>query len=90
MRATDIGKFLNGYSQKNYNITPKGWDHVDALVDPFTYVFNTPVMSLNGERPIYYEGYHQSDVIRAKACGIPLLSIPLLLHWAIVQDQLTK
>ncbi|KAI1771206.1 arylsulfatase [Hypoxylon cercidicola] len=62
-----IGKFLNGYSQKNYNITPKGWDHVDALVDPYTYVFNTPVMSLNGQRPIYYEGYHQSDVIRAKA-----------------------
>lgn len=28
----DIGKFLNGYSQKNYNISPKGWDHVDALV----------------------------------------------------------
>ncbi|KAK6220639.1 hypothetical protein LQW54_002084 [Pestalotiopsis sp. IQ-011] len=27
-----IGKFLNGYSQKNYNITPKGWDHVDALL----------------------------------------------------------
>ncbi|KAH6890286.1 arylsulfatase [Thelonectria olida] len=66
-RVEYIGKFLNGYSQKNYNITPKGWDHVDALVDPYTYVFNTPVMSLNGQRPIYYEGYHQSDVIRAKA-----------------------
>ncbi|OTA97132.1 hypothetical protein M434DRAFT_19302 [Hypoxylon sp. CO27-5] len=43
------------------------WDHVDALIDPYTYVFNTPVMSMNGQRPIYYEGYHQSDVIRAKA-----------------------
>lgn len=28
----DVGKFLNGYSQVNYHIPPKGWDHVDALV----------------------------------------------------------
>jgi hypothetical protein len=27
-----VGKFLNGYSQANYHIPPKGWDHVDALV----------------------------------------------------------
>ncbi|KAM6536062.1 hypothetical protein FALCPG4_005583 [Fusarium falciforme] len=62
-----VGKFLNGYSQKNYNLTPKDWDRVDALIDPYTYVFSTPVISLDGQRPIYYEGYHQSDVIRAKA-----------------------
>ncbi|KAF7538940.1 hypothetical protein G7054_g2510 [Neopestalotiopsis clavispora] len=66
-RVEYIGKFLNGYSQKNYNVTPKGWDHIDALIDPYTYVFNTPVMSANGERPVWYQGYHQSDVIRAKA-----------------------
>lgn len=30
--TVDIGKFLNGYTTQNYNITPKGWDHVDALV----------------------------------------------------------
>lgn len=36
-------------------------------IDPYTYVFNTPVMSANGERPVWYQGYHQSDVIRAKA-----------------------
>ncbi|RSL94366.1 hypothetical protein CDV31_014354 [Fusarium ambrosium] len=68
-RVEYIGKFLNGYSQKNYNITPKGFKqpNYQNKIDPYTYVFNTPVMSLNGQRPIYYEGYHQADVIRAKA-----------------------
>lgn len=28
----DVGKFLNGYNVVNANITPKGWDHVDASV----------------------------------------------------------
>lgn len=63
----DIGKFLNGYTVLNYNTTPQGWDHVDCLVDPYTYAYNTVVMSQNGERPVLYSGYHQSDVIRAKA-----------------------
>lgn len=36
-------------------------------MDPYTYAYNTVVMSQNGERPILYSGYHQSDVIRAKA-----------------------
>ncbi|KAI0193498.1 arylsulfatase [Astrocystis sublimbata] len=66
-RTEYIGKFLNGYSQKNYFKTPKHWDHVAALIDPYTNVYNTPVFSTNGERPIWYEGYHQSDVIRAMA-----------------------
>ncbi|KAL4915098.1 hypothetical protein BDW62DRAFT_203954 [Aspergillus aurantiobrunneus] len=32
----DLGKFLNGYNQLNYNKTPQGWDNIDALaqVDP--------------------------------------------------------
>lgn len=66
----DVGKFLNGYSVLNYNTTsggPRGWDHVDCLVDPYTYAYNTPVMSQNGLRPVLYSGYHQTDVIRAKA-----------------------
>lgn len=36
-------------------------------VDPYTYSFNNVVMSKNGETPISYHGYHQTDVIRAKA-----------------------
>lgn len=41
-----VGKFLNGYSQANYHIPPKGWDHVDALVcltsrDPGLFFTNT-------------------------------------------------
>lgn len=32
MKTPDIGKFLNGYTTNNYHTTPKGWDHVDALV----------------------------------------------------------
>lgn len=39
----------------------------DVQVDPYTYSFNNVVMSRNGETPISYHGYHQTDVIRAKA-----------------------
>ncbi|KAF7548128.1 hypothetical protein G7Z17_g7271 [Cylindrodendrum hubeiense] len=66
-RSEYIGKFLNGYSRELYQDSPKGWDHVDALIDPWMYNFNTPVFSANGETPVLYRGYHQTDVIRAKA-----------------------
>ncbi|KAH7171229.1 arylsulfatase [Dactylonectria macrodidyma] len=66
-RTEYIGKFLNGYSRELYEESPKGWDVVDALIDPWMYQFNTPIFSSNGETPILYRGYHQTDVIRAKA-----------------------
>ncbi|KAH9906935.1 arylsulfatase [Xylariomycetidae sp. FL2044] len=66
-RAEYVGKLLNGYSTVNANVTPKGWDWVDSLLDPYTTYYNVPVMSRNGERPVYYQGFHQTDVIRTKA-----------------------
>lgn len=36
-------------------------------LDPYTNVHNSVVMSQNGGRPVYYEGWQQSDVIRIKA-----------------------
>ncbi|KAK2759320.1 hypothetical protein FQN54_002798 [Arachnomyces sp. PD_36] len=65
-RTEYIGKLMNGYSTDNYWFPPKGWDHYDGLLDPFTYVYNKPVFSTNGGRPKHYSG-HQTDVIRAKA-----------------------
>ncbi|KAI0023751.1 arylsulfatase [Xylariomycetidae sp. FL0641] len=63
-----IGKLLNGVTIFNYNKpAPRGWDNIDVLLDPYTYEFNNVVMSENGARPLSYPGYHQSDVIRAKA-----------------------
>jgi len=62
-----IGKLMNQYGPYNYNFTPKGWDHFDGLLDPYTYIYNTPVFSTNGARPVYYAKHHQTDVIRAKA-----------------------
>ncbi|UPL03167.1 hypothetical protein LCI18_014101 [Fusarium solani-melongenae] len=35
-------------------------------MDPYLGSFNTVVMSNNGDVPLHYPGYHQSDVIRAK------------------------
>ncbi|KAF4989040.1 hypothetical protein FDECE_14831 [Fusarium decemcellulare] len=66
-RTEYIGKLMNGYNMATYKPKPKGWDHTDLLLNPYTYEFNNVVMSLNGERPIFYNGYHQTDVIRAKA-----------------------
>lgn len=65
--AEYLGKFMNGYNIHNYATAPKGWTHVDALVDPYTYQYNNVVMSSDGETPVSYHGYHQTDIIRAKA-----------------------
>lgn len=37
------------------------------LVDPYINPGNNVVMSENGKRPLSYQGYHQSDVLRAMA-----------------------
>ncbi|KAI8624345.1 arylsulfatase [Xylariaceae sp. FL1651] len=36
-------------------------------VEPYIDDFNLPVLSQNGERPIFYKGFHQTDIIRTKA-----------------------
>ena len=66
-RSEYIGKLMNQYGVYNYNFTPKGWDRFDGLLDPYTYIYNTPVFSTNGQHPVYYAKHHQTDVIRAKA-----------------------
>ncbi|KAK7978744.1 alkaline-phosphatase-like protein [Apiospora saccharicola] len=66
-KAEYVGKFLNGYSQANYHIPPKGWDHVDALIEPYINDYSNVVMSQNGERPVQYRGFHSNDVVRIKA-----------------------
>ncbi|KAI8331146.1 alkaline-phosphatase-like protein [Chlamydoabsidia padenii] len=63
-----IGKLMNEYSVNNYNSPkPKGFDYQDQLVDPYTYVYNKPVFSKDGEPPVYYKNAYQTDVIHAKA-----------------------
>ncbi|KAI1362159.1 arylsulfatase [Xylaria arbuscula] len=63
--AEYIGKIMNGYNTANYDQPPAGWTHIWTAVDDYTYQYNNPVFSLDGETPISYPGYHQSDVIRA-------------------------
>ncbi|KAH8883343.1 arylsulfatase [Thozetella sp. PMI_491] len=63
-----MGKLMNGYSIFNYDRpAPRGWDHADILLDPYQYEYNRPVMSENGARPVTFPGYHQIDVLKAKA-----------------------
>ncbi|KAI1125664.1 arylsulfatase [Nemania abortiva] len=65
--ADYIGKLMNGYNTVNYDKTPGGWTHIVSSVDSYTYEYNNLVTSSNGETPISYPGYHQSDIIRATA-----------------------
>ncbi|KAI3393391.1 hypothetical protein diail_4320 [Diaporthe ilicicola] len=65
--AVDIGKLYNGNSLLNYSPAPKGWSHIDVLLDPYINVHNSVVMSQNGDKPMYYHGWQQSDVVRIKA-----------------------
>ncbi|KAI0473343.1 arylsulfatase [Xylariaceae sp. FL0804] len=66
-RTEYIGKMMNGYNMASYHPKPSGWDHSDLLINPYTYLFNNVVMSFDGERPVFYDGYHQTDIITAKA-----------------------
>ncbi|KAI0015235.1 arylsulfatase [Xylariomycetidae sp. FL0641] len=66
-QAEYIGKLFNGNSLINYSPGPKGWSHNDILLDPYINVHNSIVMSANGEKPMYYEGWQQLDVLRVKS-----------------------
>lgn len=66
MVLADIGKVMNGYGVSNYDTVPKGWDHVDGLLEPYIDDYNVPIWSANGEWPVYYPGWHQTDVTRLK------------------------
>lgn len=62
-----IGKLMNQYSVNNYNDSiPKGFHYQEQLVDPYTYVYNTAVFSVNGEAPVYYKDAYQTDIVHAK------------------------
>ncbi|GAW24402.1 hypothetical protein ANO14919_139860 [Xylariales sp. No.14919] len=65
--AEYVGKIMNGYNTANYEQAPGGWTYIQTAVDDYTYEYNNVVMSLNGETPISYPGYHQSDVYSAMA-----------------------
>ncbi|RMZ73629.1 arylsulfatase [Pyrenophora seminiperda CCB06] len=66
-RTEYVGKFMNGYNTANWADSPKHWDWMDTLIDPYTTFYNVPVLSQNGQRPTYYKGFHSTDVIRIKA-----------------------
>lgn len=42
-------------------------NYQDQLLDPYTYVYNTPVFSKDGEAPVFYENAYQTDIIHGKA-----------------------
>ncbi|KAI0427902.1 arylsulfatase [Xylaria sp. FL1042] len=65
--AEYIGKIMNGYNTANYAQAPGGWTYIQTAVDDYTYEYNNAVFSLNGQTPISYPGYHQSDIISAMA-----------------------
>lgn len=66
-RTEFIGKIMNGYAVYNYDTPPAGWDRFDGMIDPWMYTYNTPVFSLDGATPRYYNGSYLQDVVRAKA-----------------------
>ncbi|KAI0534000.1 arylsulfatase [Xylaria digitata] len=65
--AEYMGKIMNGYNTANYEKWPGGWTYIQTAVDDYTYEYNNVVMSLNGQTPVSYPGYHQSDVLCAMA-----------------------
>ncbi|CAN8104889.1 unnamed protein product [Discula destructiva] len=66
-RTEYIGKIMNGYANWNYDTPPSGWNRFDGMLDPWMYTYNTPVFSIDGATPRYYNGSYLQDVVRAKA-----------------------
>lgn len=58
---------MNGYANWNYDTPPSGWDRFDGMLDPWMYTYNTPVFSIDGATPRYYNGSYLQDVVHAKA-----------------------
>lgn len=54
----DVGKFLNEYSQANYQFAPKGWDHVDALVCGRSRADGNQVQPVNKQIEPYINDYN--------------------------------
>lgn len=65
-RSEFIGKIMNGYAIY-YDTPPAGWDRFDGMLDPWMYTYNTPVFSVDGATPRYYNGSYLQDVVHAKA-----------------------
>lgn len=59
---------MNGYNSRAP--TPPGWNELDLLTAPWIYNFNHVVMRQNGEDAVFYEGWHQTDVLRLKALNL--------------------
>ncbi|KAL2287120.1 hypothetical protein FJTKL_06121 [Diaporthe vaccinii] len=66
-QAEYIGKRYNRNSLLSYSPAPKGWSHIDVLLDPYINVHNSVVMSEDGATPTYYHGWQRTDVLRVKA-----------------------
>lgn len=66
-RSEYIGKIMNGYAVFNWDTPPLGWDRFDGMLDPWMYTYNTPVFSVDGATPRYYNGTYLQDVVHAKA-----------------------
>ncbi|EJT68723.1 hypothetical protein GGTG_13710 [Gaeumannomyces tritici R3-111a-1] len=65
--APGSGQVSNGVNLLNWASPPKGWDHVDDLLEPYQTTPNSVFMAEYGSTPVFFKGYHQADVTRAKA-----------------------
>lgn len=65
------GKFLNEYNPNDvrFRCPANGWTKMDALVEPYTYVYYMPAFSLNCGPRTVHEGEYSTDVIAQKAQG---------------------
>lgn len=63
------GKFLNEYNplDSRFRCPANGWTKMEALVEPYTYVYYTPAFSVNCGPRTVYDNQYSTDVISGKA-----------------------
>ncbi|EJT70274.1 hypothetical protein GGTG_12447 [Gaeumannomyces tritici R3-111a-1] len=64
------GKLFNAHSIDNYNKPfPRGWNHSDFQLDPYTYRYLNTTFQRDQDPPRSYEGQYSPDVLASKALG---------------------
>ncbi|GIL77381.1 hypothetical protein Vretimale_2794 [Volvox reticuliferus] len=67
-RTMHVGKFLNAMDPTDPRFRcPQGWDTWDALVEPYTYLYNRPGFSTNCGPVEVLEDQYSTDVVSDKA-----------------------
>ncbi|KAF5650744.1 arylsulfatase [Fusarium sp. NRRL 52700] len=65
-----VGKLMNSHTDQNYNKPyPAGFNGTDFLIQPNIYMYKNASFQRNHEKPKYYPGQYNTDLVTQKSLG---------------------